>query len=236
VPEFLAVLSSKAQTELKTMVEKAADWLQGADGNAASTSEFTAKLSAIKKVVNPAIKRKDEAVERPERVAQFRAALDQTKSVLDQIKERQKAGAGSGSKDGSADTPPSEGSSDPMSGYTKDETTKLEAALNKAESWLEEKLKLQRKRTADQDPAFYVTDLVRPLKDLNQAVLDVAQKRLARVSTEQKAKKSSEAVKESSTKSEAKKANESKNPDSAAESSETGSETKGKKSKKHDEL
>ncbi|GAB1199108.1 hypothetical protein APSETT444_008450 [Aspergillus pseudonomiae] len=80
-PDQLAVLQEKAAA--------ASDWLYD-DGENAKTSEFQERLKALKDIVNPALKRKQENAARPARIELLQDVLKNAKTVLDLMEKQVK--------------------------------------------------------------------------------------------------------------------------------------------------
>ncbi|PLN83416.1 putative Hsp70 family chaperone Lhs1/Orp150 [Aspergillus taichungensis] len=80
--EFVKFLKADQLADLKEKVAAANDWLYD-EGSDAKTSEFQSRLKALKAIVNPALKRKQESSERPARVELLQDVLKNAKSVID---------------------------------------------------------------------------------------------------------------------------------------------------------
>lgn len=83
--DFVRCLKPDQLSVLKQKAADASDWLYG-DGTHAKTAEFQDKLKALKDIVNPALKRKQEGSTRPARVQALQDALKNAKTVIDLMK------------------------------------------------------------------------------------------------------------------------------------------------------
>lgn len=79
--EFVKVLEANQLAILKERVSSASDWIYG-DGEDAKTSELKAKLKSLKEIVDPALKRKQESINRPARVELLQESLKNAQMVI----------------------------------------------------------------------------------------------------------------------------------------------------------
>ncbi|KAE8142693.1 Hsp70 protein-domain-containing protein [Aspergillus pseudotamarii] len=87
--EFAKVIKPDQLAALQEKSAAASDWLYG-DGENAKTSEFQERLKALKDIVNPALKRKQENAARPARIELLQDVLKNAKTVLDLMEKQVK--------------------------------------------------------------------------------------------------------------------------------------------------
>ncbi|KAE8160694.1 Hsp70 protein-domain-containing protein [Aspergillus tamarii] len=87
--EFAKVIKPDQLAALQEKSAAASDWLDG-DGENAKTSEFQERLKALKDIVNPALKRKQENAARPARIELLQDVLKNAKTVLDLMEKQVK--------------------------------------------------------------------------------------------------------------------------------------------------
>ncbi|KAE8417203.1 Hsp70 protein-domain-containing protein [Aspergillus pseudocaelatus] len=87
--EFAKVIKPDQLAALQEKAAAASDWLYG-DGENAKTSEFQERLKALKDIVNPALKRKQENAARPARIELLQDVLKNAKTVLDLMEKQVK--------------------------------------------------------------------------------------------------------------------------------------------------
>ncbi|KAK4983955.1 lumenal Hsp70 protein [Elasticomyces elasticus] len=89
--------STDAQrTEISSMLSTTSEWLYSEGANAA-TDVLKGKLSDLKALVDPVMKRKEEALKRPEKLRMLQDALDQTKSLIEVVSQQVEKAAGASS-------------------------------------------------------------------------------------------------------------------------------------------
>ncbi|KAK5003201.1 hypothetical protein LTR28_010463, partial [Elasticomyces elasticus] len=89
--------STEAQrTEISSMLSTTSEWLYSEGANAA-TDVLKGKLSDLKALVDPVMKRKEEALRRPEKLRMLQDALDQTKSLIEVVSQQVEKAAGASS-------------------------------------------------------------------------------------------------------------------------------------------
>ena len=84
---FVAASTEKQRAEIEEKFKSASEWLYG-DGANANREVLKARLKELRDLVDPIQKRKDEVNRRPEEVRLLREALNQTKSLIDVVKEQ----------------------------------------------------------------------------------------------------------------------------------------------------
>ena len=81
---FIVVSSQKVREELEKKLNAASEWLYG-DGVDAKTQDFKDKLAELKKIIDPALMRKDELSKRDSAVIAVRDQLSQMESMIKMV-------------------------------------------------------------------------------------------------------------------------------------------------------
>lgn len=89
---FIAVSSDKARKELGDQLSAVSDWLYG-DGIDAKLQDFKDKLKALRKLVDPVLKRKDESSKREGAVGALEEALKSVKGTIEMVGNSMKKAA-----------------------------------------------------------------------------------------------------------------------------------------------
>lgn len=84
---FIAHSTAAERELLQQKKDDASDWLYG-DGADATREDFKAKLKELQNIVDPVLKRAEEAEKRPEILKGLQEALDSTKSFVKDIREK----------------------------------------------------------------------------------------------------------------------------------------------------
>jgi len=201
---FLAVLSHKGKQELETQLSAISEWLYG-EGVDARLEDFKDQLKALRSLVDPALRRKDEATKREEAVKFLKDGLESVIGVIKMVEGRIQKAAGLASSSvstaaSSSTTAPTDGDEledDPYSTtttaaeateseaeepaikpyeYSSEDLSLLTKAYDSVQSWLDEKLALQEKLAPHEDPALLVAELESKLKELQTLVSETIMK------------------------------------------------------------
>ena len=84
---FTKASTKEQRAKIEENAKSASEWLYG-DGADATREELKARLKDLRDLVDPIQKRKDEAIKRPDQIKMLRDSLDQTKSLLDVVREQ----------------------------------------------------------------------------------------------------------------------------------------------------
>ncbi|KAK3951907.1 Hsp70 protein-domain-containing protein [Pseudoneurospora amorphoporcata] len=84
---FIAHSTAAERETLQQKKDDASDWLYG-DGADATREDFKAKLKELQNIVDPVLKRAEEAEKRPEILKGLQDALDNTKTFVKDIREK----------------------------------------------------------------------------------------------------------------------------------------------------
>ncbi|KIV89574.1 hypothetical protein PV10_06963 [Exophiala mesophila] len=84
---FISASSEKTRNEIEALISETSDWLYG-EGSDAKIGEFKARLKALKALVDPVLKRTDEANKRPKAVKELQAKLETLSGMAKNVKER----------------------------------------------------------------------------------------------------------------------------------------------------
>ncbi|KAL1978086.1 hypothetical protein VTN31DRAFT_945 [Thermomyces dupontii] len=88
--DFVIALKDGQAATLKGRLEDVNDWLYG-DGQQAKIKALKEKLSSLRDIVDPAVRRKEEHAARDDQVAQLEKLLEGAKSVLEMVTQQIKA-------------------------------------------------------------------------------------------------------------------------------------------------
>lgn len=81
---FISASTDKARTELDKQLAATSEWLYG-DGTDAKLQDFKQKLKSLKGLVDPVLKRKQEASERPEAIKVLQAGLENLAGMIKMV-------------------------------------------------------------------------------------------------------------------------------------------------------
>jgi hypoxia up-regulated 1 len=84
---FVEATTEILRKEIENTASEINEWIYG-DGADADTEGLKEKLSGLKKLVNPVLKRKEEASKRPSMIQSLKDSLDTTETAVKQIKEQ----------------------------------------------------------------------------------------------------------------------------------------------------
>ncbi|KAI4737757.1 actin-like ATPase domain-containing protein [Aureobasidium sp. EXF-12298] len=241
--DFVGASTEAIRSQLTSLLSSTSDWLYG-EGSSAKAEAFKSKLSALKAIVDPVQKRREEAAARPEILKSLQSSLDQTKSMVDAIGKQIAASISSASEAALSSTTTAEASpvpsaADDLDGldeadasttsssakpsespslmpYTEDDLTSITKAYETVAEWVKTKIAEQDKLQAFEDPAFTVKEVEAKAKELNKALMDMVTKKMQM--PKPKASSSSSSKKPRATKSKKAKSSSSEASESASAS------------------
>ncbi|CAI6336354.1 unnamed protein product [Periconia digitata] len=205
---FITASTADARSTLEKKLNDISDWIYS-DGPDASQSVLKAKLKELEDIVKPVLKRKSEAVERPEAIKSFESNLGDVKTAIGMVKTQideqnvalsKSSEAASKASEASTETPSP--SSDPLDDldedassssessaapeatevaimYTDEDLKVAEESAAKATKWLEEKQAAQGKLKEHEDPVLTIKDLKAETEKLNQVLMNIMMKKMA---------------------------------------------------------
>jgi hypoxia up-regulated 1 len=211
---FIAASTSAVRETLEKTLSAASEWMNsgGAD---ADEKTLRSKLKELEDIVNPVLKRKDEAAKRPDAIKELKdtiAHMKEVEQLVDgQIKtqsaessksseEVSKASASASASpsadpmddledaDPSASAPAEPEITEVVTVYTETDLKLVQDHASKAQSWLDENEAKQNKLTETDDPAFTVKDIEDEKKRLDEIVMEMMMKRMKHLQTPPKAK------------------------------------------------
>ena len=100
---FIGASTDTVRKEIEEKFRSASDWLYGA-GADSNRDDLKARLKELRNLVDPVQKRKEEAVKRPEQIRLLKEALDQTRTLIEVIKEQTGKAASASSASSSSST------------------------------------------------------------------------------------------------------------------------------------
>ncbi|KAH6106736.1 hypothetical protein HBI69_179700 [Parastagonospora nodorum] len=204
---FIGASVPAVRTTLEEKLSAASDWLYS-EGTEAGEKELKAKLKELEDIVNPVLKRKTEAIKRPDAIKELKdtiAHIQEVSQLVDsqiktQIHESSKSSEAVAAASKSSATPsPStkdeldeleEGdvssSAEPAEPeitevptiYTEDDLKKVQDTIASSQKWLEENEAKQAKLGPTDDPAFTVKDLQAEKKRIDDVVMDMMMKKM----------------------------------------------------------
>lgn len=204
---FIGASTDALRKEVEDKFQSASEWLYGA-GADANREVLKAQLKELRNLVDPVLKRKEEAVKRPEQIRLLKEALDQTRTLIEVVKEQNGKAAASASSTSSTSSsteshtttaPSSSGVDDfaeledepsatstttqapkvpEMPLYTPEDLDVLTKTHGTIHQWLTTKLAEQEKLAPYEDPVMLSADMEAKAKQLNRVVLDLLQKKI----------------------------------------------------------
>jgi len=224
---FIGASTSAVRSTLETTLEAASEWMYsgGAD---ADEKTLRSKLKELEDIVNPVLKRKDEASKRPDAIKELKDTIAHIKEVEQLVDGQIKTQSAESSKsseavskasadaaaspstdpmdelDDEADAPAAPEITEVPTVYTEDDLKTVQDYASKAQAWLDENEAKQSKLTPTDDPAFTVKDILAEKKKLDDVVMDMMMKKMKHFKPPTQSSKS-KTTKAKATKSKAKK-------------------------------
>ena len=230
---FVGASTEEERSKIGTVLHSVSEWLYG-DGADADRDALKTRLKELRGLVDPVLKRKDEALKRPEQVRLLNEALNQTKNLIGVVREQAEKAAAAASistptepettaapsanddefaglddEPSTTSTVPPEPKIPNLPTYTPEDLTEITSVYDSTQEWLTKKLAEQEKLAVYQDPVMLATDIDTKAKQLNKVVMDLLQKKMRvppkpKASTKPKTKSTSKTKKVTSTTSAAK--------------------------------
>ncbi|CAD0111706.1 unnamed protein product [Aureobasidium uvarum] len=203
--DFIGASTEAIRSQLTSLLSSTSEWLYG-EGSSAKAEAFKSKLAALKAIVDPVQKRREEASARPEILKSLQSSLDQTKSMVDAIGKQIAASISSASEAALSSSTTAEASPSPSSAddlddldepdasstsssakpsesaslmpYTEEDLTSITKAYESVAEWVKTKMAEQDKLQAFEDPAFTVKEVEVKAKELNKALMDMVTKKM----------------------------------------------------------
>jgi hypoxia up-regulated 1 len=203
--DFIGASTEAIRSQLTSLLSSTSEWLYG-EGSSAKAEAFKSKLAALKAIVDPVQKRREEAAARPEILKSIQSSLDQTKSMVDAIGKQIADSVASASEAALSSSTTAEASPVPSAAddlddledadasttsssakpsespslmpYTSDDLTTITKAYESVAEWVKTKIAEQDKLQAFEDPAFTVKEVEAKAKELNKALMDMVTKKM----------------------------------------------------------
>jgi hypoxia up-regulated 1 len=200
---FITSSSESARKELQKLLSSTSEWLYE-EGLDAKLQDFKDKLKTLRSLVDPVLKRKDEANKRPDAVKALKEGLENINGMITMVdgaikkaaEEAASSASSSASSTSTASTSAAEGDDledDPYNTastalpsdgapqfkpyeYTTEDLSALTTKYDTVKKWLDEKLAAQEKLGAHDDPAFQVAELETKAQELQKLVSDTIMK------------------------------------------------------------
>ncbi|KAI9721220.1 MAG: hypothetical protein M1812_002381 [Candelaria pacifica] len=230
---FKSLSTEDQRAKIETTLHDVSEWLYG-DGADADRDTLKSRLKELRGLVDPVLKRKDEALKRPEQIRLLNEALNQTKNLITVVRDQAEKAAAASSTSTSASsqtTPAPSANDDDFAGlddepsttstastepktpdiptYTPEDLTEITSVYDSIQDWLTTKLAEQEKLPEFEDPVMLAADIDSKAKQLNKVVMDLLQKKMRvppkpKTSSKTKTKSKSKSKKVKSTTSAAK--------------------------------
>jgi hypoxia up-regulated 1 len=201
---FIGASIAAVRTTLEEKLSAASDWIYS-EGAEAGEKELKAKLKELEDIVNPVLKRKTEAIKRPDAIKELKDTIAHLKEVVQLVDGQIKTQSHDSSKSSEAvaarasatPSPSSTDELDELEGdvassaepaepeitevptiYTDDDLKKVQEMVEASQKWLDENEAKQEKLTVTDDPAFTVKDLQAEKKRIDDVVMDMMMKKM----------------------------------------------------------
>ncbi|KAI8932848.1 hypothetical protein NX059_010331 [Plenodomus lindquistii] len=201
---FIGASTEAVRASLETALSAASDWIY-TEGAEATEKVLRGKLGELEDIVNPVLKRKDEAAKRPDAVKELKDTIAHLKEVETLVRDQIKTQSVESSKSSEAvsqasASPSASPSADPLADlddeeatasapaepeitevptiYTETDLETVQEYASKAQEWLDEAEAKQSKLGVTDDPAFTVKEIQAEKKKLDDVVMDMMMKKM----------------------------------------------------------
>ncbi|KAH7389787.1 Hsp70 protein-domain-containing protein [Pyrenochaeta sp. MPI-SDFR-AT-0127] len=201
---FIGASTSAVRSTLEKVLSAASDWIYS-EGAEASEKVLKSKLKELEDIVNPVLKRKDEAFKRPDAIKELKDTIAHMKEVEQLVDSQIKTQSAESSKSSEAvskasASPSASSSADPMDDleeadpsatapidpeitevvtiYTTHDLENIQDIASKAQKWLDDNEAKQKKLKATEDPAFTIKELEAEKKRLDDLIMEMMMKKM----------------------------------------------------------
>jgi hypoxia up-regulated 1 len=203
---FIGASIATVRSTLEEKLSATSEWIYSA-GAEASEKDLRAKLKELEDIVNPVLKRKSEAIKRPDAVKELKDTIAHLKEVVQLVDSQIKTQSHDSSKSSeavaskaSASASPSPSADDlddleddlPSSSteaaepeitevptiYTEEDLKKLQELLDSSQKWIEENEVKQEKLKATDDPVLTLKDIQEEKKRMDDLIMDMMMKKM----------------------------------------------------------
>ena len=202
---FIGASTDELRKEIEEKFRSASEWLYGA-GADANREDLKARLRELRSLVDPVQKRMHEAVKRPEQIRLLKEALDQTRTLIEVVKEQIKNAASASSISSPSSSPETQTTTAPSSNgddfadlddepsntststqapkipemplYSAEDLEVLTKSHETIHRWLTTKLAEQEKLAPYKDPVMLSADMEAKSKQLNRVIMELLQKKI----------------------------------------------------------
>lgn len=201
---FIGASTAAVRTSIESALSAASDWIYS-EGAEATEKVLKAKLKELEDIVNPVLKRKDEAAKRPDAIKELKDTIAHLKEVETLVSEQIKTQSVESSKSSEAvskasASPSASPSADPLADlegedatasapaepeitavatvYTESDLETVQDITIKAQKWLDDAEAKQSQLGATDDPAFTVQEITAEKKKLDDVVMDMMMKKM----------------------------------------------------------
>ncbi|KAH9870119.1 hypothetical protein J1614_007041 [Plenodomus biglobosus] len=201
---FISASTSAVRTSLEGALSATSDWIYS-EGAEATEKVLRGKLKELEDIVNPVLKRKDEAAKRPDAIKELKDTIAHLKEVETLVGDQIKTQSVESSKSSEAvlkasASPSASPSADPLAElddedattsapaepeitevptiYTESDLETVQDHASKAQKWLDEAEAKQSKLNVTDDPAFTVKEIQAEKKKLDDVVMEMMMKKM----------------------------------------------------------
>jgi hypoxia up-regulated 1 len=199
---FIGASTAAVRSTLEETLSAASEWMYSG-GVDADEKTLRSKLKELEDIVNPVMKRKDEAAKRPDAIKELKDTIAHIKEVEQLVDGQIKTQSAESSKsseavsaasasasaspsanpmdeldDEEADAPAAPEITDVPTIYTESDLKTVQEHASKAQAWLEENEAKQNKLGPTDDPVFTVKEILAEKKKLDDVVMDMMMKKM----------------------------------------------------------
>jgi len=201
---FIGASTSAVRTSLESALSATSDWIYS-EGAEATEKVLRGKLKELEDIVNPVLKRKNEAAKRPDAIKELKDTIAHIKEVetlvVEQIKNQSVESAKSSEavsrasaslsaspsadpladlegEDATTSTPAEPEITEVPTVYSESDLESVQAMASQAQKWLEDAEAKQSQLRATDDPAYTVKEILAEKKKLDDMVMDMMMKKM----------------------------------------------------------
>ncbi|CAO2652471.1 Nn.00g007540.m01.CDS01 [Neocucurbitaria sp. VM-36] len=201
---FIGASTTTVRSKLEKALSAASDWIYS-EGTEATEKVLKGKLKELEDIVNPVLKRKDEASKRPDAIKELKDTIAHLKEVEQLVDSQIKTQSHESSKSSEAVSKASasasaSSSTDPMDDldeadpsasapldpeitevptiYTDFDLKTIQDLASKAQKWLDDNEAKQKKLKETEDPAFTIKDIEAEKKRMDDAIMEMMMKKM----------------------------------------------------------
>ncbi|KAF2749505.1 actin-like ATPase domain-containing protein [Sporormia fimetaria CBS 119925] len=199
---FIAASAAAIRSTIEEKLSAASEWIY-AEGHDATEEVLKARLKELTDLVDPILKRKDEAANRPAALSAYKDSLASLGSIIPMVKDNIESASKKEAEATKSSEPAESASADPLADLEEDDPKKLSTAdapaglptdvptvyddddlkfleekVAAGKKWLEEKVAAQEKLAPSDDPVVTVKELQAEAKKLEDAITEMMTKKM----------------------------------------------------------